>query len=50
MDDETPFGQRVFASVMVSTVVGGATALITKNKRNSIIAGFVALAASFIIQ
>jgi hypothetical protein len=47
---ETLFSQRVFASVVVSTIVGGATAFITKNKRNSVITSLAALAASFIIE
>lgn len=50
LDDETPFGRKLFSSVVVSTIIGGATALITRNKRNSVIAGLVALAGSFIIQ
>lgn len=41
---------KVMTSVAVAAVVGGVTAVLTKNRRSSMIGGLGAMVLSFLIQ
>lgn len=49
-EEEITFLNKVMTSVAVAAVVGGVTAVLTKNRRSSMIGGLGAMVLSFLIQ